>query len=137
MSESKPQETAGPEIIVASQNAPAHCSGEIAISDKAAEKLKALLEAEKKDPAVYGLRLGVQGGGCSGMSYSMDFDSMRDDDKVFVHPTIGARVMVDPKSILHMSGSILDYDESLMKSGFSIKNPNVKSSCGCGESFST
>ena len=137
MSEAKPQETAEREIIVASQNAPARFSGEIAISDKAAEKLKALLEAEKKDPAVYGLRLGVQGGGCSGMSYLMDFDSARDDDKVFVHPSVGARVFVDPKSILHMSGSILDYDESLMKSGFSIKNPNVKSSCGCGESFST
>ena len=137
MSEAKPREMAGPEIIVANQNSPSRFSGEISVSDKAAEKLKAILEAEKKDPTVYGLRLGVKGGGCSGMSYVMEFDTAHDDDKVFVHPTIPARVMVDTTSSLHLSGSVLDYDESLMKSGFSIKNPNVKSSCGCGESFST
>ena len=137
MSEIEPQNTVESKVIVTSSTAPSRFSGEIAIADKAAKKLKALLEAETKDPAVYGLRLGVQGGGCSGMSYSMDFDSARDDDTVFVHPTIGARVMVDSKSILHLSGSVLEYEETLMKSGFSIKNPNVTSSCGCGESFST
>lgn len=117
--------------------APSRFSGEIGISDKAAEKLKELLVAEKKDPAVYGLRLGVQGGGCSGLSYSMDFDTARDDDKVFTHTAVGVKVLVDSKSILHVSGSILEYSEGLMGSGFSIKNPNVKSSCGCGSSFST
>src|SRR5882672_3782789 len=115
--------------------APSRFSGQIVVSDKAAEKLCELMVAEKKDPTVYGLRLGVQGGGCSGMTYFMDFDTVRADDKVFANK--GARVLVDPKSILYVSGSILEYSEGLMGSGFQIKNPNVKSSCGCGSSFNT
>jgi iron-sulfur cluster assembly protein len=115
--------------------APSRFSGQIVVSDKAAEKLCELMVAEKKDPTVYGLRLGVQGGGCSGMTYFMDFDTVRDDDKVFENK--GARVLVDPKSILYVSGSVLEYSEGLMGSGFQIKNPNVKSSCGCGSSFNT
>ncbi|HLY73759.1 MAG TPA: iron-sulfur cluster assembly accessory protein [Planctomycetota bacterium] len=115
--------------------APSRFSGQIAVTDKAAEKLCELMVAEKKDPAVYGLRLGVQGGGCSGMTYFMDFDTPRADDKVFENK--GARVLVDPKSILYVSGSVLEYSEGLMGSGFQIKNPNVKSSCGCGSSFNT
>ena len=105
------------------------------MTDKAAEKLCELMVAEKKDPAVYGLRLGVQGGGCSGMTYFMDFDTPREDDKIFENK--GARVFVDSKSILHVSGSVLEYSEGLMGSGFQIKNPNAKSSCGCGSSFQT
>ena len=115
--------------------APSRFSGQIAVTDKAAEKLCELMVAEKKDPTAYGLRLGVQGGGCSGLTYFMDFDTPREDDKVFANK--GARVLVDPKSILYVSGSILDYTEGLMGSGFQIKNPNVKSSCGCGSSFQT
>jgi iron-sulfur cluster assembly protein len=117
--------------------APSRFSGQIAVTDKAASKLKELMLAENKDPATTGLRIGVQGGGCSGMSYFMDFDEKRDDDKVFTHEAVGVNVLVDPRSILHLSGSILDYTEGLMGSGFTIKNPNVKSSCGCGNSFST
>lgn len=117
--------------------APSRFSGQIGISDKAAEKLKGLMEAEKKDPAVFGLRLGVQGGGCSGMTYFMDFDETKADDKVFTAASNGVKVLVDPRSILYLSGSILDYSEGLMGSGFTIKNPNVKSSCGCGSSFQT
>jgi iron-sulfur cluster assembly protein len=116
---------------------PSRFSGQIGITDKAAQKLKELMVAEKKDPAAFGLRLGVQGGGCSGLSYFMDFDIPQPEDKVFVHDGQGVRVIVDPKSILHVSGSLLDYSEGLMGSGFSIKNPNVKGSCGCGNSFST
>jgi iron-sulfur cluster assembly protein len=115
--------------------APSRFSGQIVVTDKAAEKLCELMVAEKKDPAVYGLRLGVQGGGCSGMTYFMDFDTVRADDKVFENK--GARVLIDPKSILYVSGSVLEYSEGLMGSGFQIKNPNVKSSCGCGSSFNT
>ena|SRR5258706_9192661 len=115
--------------------APSRFSGQIVVTDKAAEKLCELMLAEKKDPTQFGLRLGVQGGGCSGLTYFMDFDTPRDDDKVFEHK--GARVLVDPKSILHVSGSILEYSEGLMGSGFQIKNPNAKSSCGCGSSFQT
>ena len=127
----------GPEAETVPSQAPSRFSGAIAISDKAAEKLKDLMVAEKKDPAEFGLRLGVQGGGCSGMTYFMDFDTAREDDKVFTHPAAGVKVLVDPKSILYLSGSILDYSEGLMGAGFSIKNPNVKGSCGCGQSFTT
>ena len=115
--------------------APSRFSGQIVVTDKAAEKLCELMVAEKKDPKEFGLRLGVQGGGCSGLTYFMDFDTARADDKVFENK--GARVLVDPKSILHVSGSILDYSDGLMGSGFQIKNPNAKSSCGCGSSFQT
>ena len=107
----------------------------ITISPKAGAKLKSILEAEKKDPAAIGLRLGVQGGGCSGLTYMMDFDTKRDTDRVFTLD--GVQVFVDPRSIMYMSGTVLDYSEGLMGSGFAIKNPNVKSSCGCGSSFST
>jgi iron-sulfur cluster assembly accessory protein len=115
--------------------APSRFSGQVGISEMAATKLKGLMDGEKKDPAVWALRIGVQGGGCSGMTYFMDFDEARADDKVFASG--GVRVVVDPKSILHLSGSVLDYSEGLMGSGFTIKNPNVKSSCGCGSSFNT
>lgn len=107
----------------------------LTISPKAAAKLKELLASEKKDPATTGLRLGVQGGGCSGLTYVMEFDAKRDTDRIFTLD--GVQVFVDPKSILYMSGSVLDYNEGLMGSGFSIKNPNVKGSCGCGHSFTT
>jgi iron-sulfur cluster assembly protein len=107
----------------------------LTISARAAAKLKDLLSAEKKDPATVGLRLGVQGGGCSGLTYLMEFDSKRENDRVFAQD--GVSVFVDPKSILYMSGSVLEYNEGLMGSGFSIKNPNVKGSCGCGHSFTT
>src|SRR5690349_10415154 len=107
----------------------------LTIAPKAAAKLQELLAAEKKDPATTGLRLGVQGGGCSGLSYVMEFDTKRETDRVFTRD--GVQVFVDPKSILYMSGSVLDYAEGLMGSGFSIKNPNVKGSCGCGHSFTT
>jgi len=125
------------QAVAAPVQAPSRFSGQIGISDKAAEKLRDLMVAEKKDPAQFGLRLGVQGGGCSGLTYFMDFDTARDDDKVFNHPVAGVKVLVDAKSILYLSGSILDYSEGLMGAGFSIKNPNVKSSCGCGSSFTT
>jgi iron-sulfur cluster assembly protein len=125
----------GAQPTAAQVQAPSRFSGQIAVTDKAAEKLCELMVAEKKDPATYGLRLGVQGGGCSGLTYFMDFDTPREDDKVFENK--GARVFVDSKSILHVSGSILDYTEGLMGAGFQIKNPNAKSSCGCGSSFQT
>jgi len=125
----------GTQPVATAVQAPSRFSGQIVVTDKAAEKLCELMVAEKKDPAVYGLRLGVQGGGCSGLTYFMDFDTPREDDKIFTHK--GARVLVDPKSVLHVSGSVLEYSEGLMGSGFQIKNPNVKSSCGCGNSFNT
>ena len=81
------------------------------------------------------LRLGVRGGGCSGASYAMEFsEKIRDRDHVFDFD--GLRVVVDPKSLVYLRGSVLDYEVQLMQHGFKFKNPNEKSACGCGESFS-
>ena len=104
----------------------------IGITAKAAEKIKALL-AEKclEDSA---LRVGVKGGGCSGLMYHMDFDKeLKPGDKVF--EAEGVRVVVDPKSYIYLKGTTLDYSEELMGAGFRFNNPNVKRACGCGESF--
>ena len=82
-----------------------------------------------------GLRLGVQGGGCSGLSYNIRFDTQpRERDRVFQYDDV--RVFVDPKSFIYLHGMILDYQETLMQQGFVFVNPNSSKSCGCGSSFS-
>jgi iron-sulfur cluster assembly protein len=103
----------------------------IGITDRAAEKIKQLLAAEKRE--AHGLRLKVVGGGCSGLQYKMDLDTQRSGDRVFERD--GAKVLVDMKSLLYLNGTELDYREELMQSGFVFQNPNVKRSCGCGSSF--
>jgi iron-sulfur cluster assembly protein len=81
------------------------------------------------------LRLGVRGGGCSGVSYAIEFsDKVRPRDHQFDFD--GLRVVVDPKSLVYLRGSVLDYEVELMQHGFKFRNPNEKSNCGCGESFS-
>lgn len=105
----------------------------VTISTTAARKIKAFLEQEKKSPD-YGLRVGVKGGGCSGFSYVMDFDTQKDGDQVCEKD--GVKVIVDAKSYLYLNGSEIDYAESLQGGGFTVHNPNVKGSCGCGSSFS-
>jgi len=82
----------------------------------------------------FGLRLGVRGGGCSGVSYAIEFtDKARGRDHVFEFE--GLNVVVDPKSLIYLRGSVLDYEVKLMQHGFKFRNPNEKSGCGCGESF--
>ena len=103
----------------------------ISMTHQAAQKIKGLL-AEKGLPDA-GLRVKVVGGGCSGLTYKMDVDQPRDGDKVFEHD--GARLVVDRKSFLYLKGTELDYKEELMASGFNLRNPNVKRTCGCGTSF--
>jgi iron-sulfur cluster assembly protein len=104
----------------------------ISISEPAARQICALL-AEKGTPEG-GLRVGVKGGGCSGLSYFLDWAEgpARHDEVVELG---GARVFVDPKSAVFLRGTTLDYQRTLMQSGFVFRNPNVKSACGCGESF--
>jgi iron-sulfur cluster assembly protein len=81
------------------------------------------------------LRLGVRGGGCSGVSYAIEFsDKVRERDHLFDFD--GLRVVVDPKSLVYLRGSVLDYEIQLMQHGFKFQNPNEKGGCGCGESFS-
>jgi iron-sulfur cluster assembly protein len=80
------------------------------------------------------LRLGVRGGGCSGASYVIEFaDKIRAKD--IVHEYDGLKVVVDPKSMVYLRGSVLDYEVKLMQHGFKFRNPNERSGCGCGESF--
>jgi iron-sulfur cluster assembly protein len=104
----------------------------IEISETAAARIRAM-SAEKGTPAG-GLRLGVKGGGCSGLSYQVDWAAgpTRLDQVV---EREGARVFVDPKSAVFLAGTVVDFQRTLMQSGFVFRNPNVKSACGCGESF--
>jgi len=106
----------------------------IHLTEKAAKKIIALLEKDGVSPQVGGLRVGVQGGGCSGLSYAMRLDTQsRDRDKIFEE--FGARLFVDPKSLLYLNGTILEYEETLMRQGFVFQNPNAARNCGCGSSF--
>lgn len=106
----------------------------VRISELAAKKIIALLAKEGVSAETGGLRVGVQGGGCSGLSYAMRLDTQaRDRDKVFEE--FGARIFVDPKSLLYLNGTILEYEETLMRQGFVFQNPNAARSCGCGSSF--
>lgn len=107
-------------------------NGEITITDRAAEKIRALLARGSEG---HGLRVKVVEGGCSGFEYKMDMDSPQAEDQVFEKN--GARILLDPQSFLHLNGTALDYKDELMQSGFVFNNPNVKGTCGCGTSFST
>jgi iron-sulfur cluster assembly protein/iron-sulfur cluster insertion protein len=79
------------------------------------------------------LRLFVDNGGCSGMQYGMSFDERKADDAQFASE--GVEILVDPKSLTHLDGSTVDFDDGLHGKGFEIKNPNARSTCGCGKSF--
>ena len=106
----------------------------ITLSERAAAHVKTLFE-RKGTPDAY-LRVAVGGGGCSGMSYKLDVETeAKPTDKVI--PSHGVNVLVDFKSALYVAGIEIDYDDDLMNAGFKFRNPNAKTSCGCGESFST
>jgi iron-sulfur cluster assembly protein len=105
----------------------------IEVTPKALEKIR---EAFAREGVAEGrLRLGVVGGGCSGMSYSIRVDTrQRPNDHLFEFE--GVRIVIDPKSMIYLKGLRLDYKESLIYSGFSFENPNAQRSCSCGTSFS-
>jgi iron-sulfur cluster assembly protein len=106
----------------------------IHLTERAAQKIRALLAKEGVSPDVGGLRVGVQGGGCSGLSYAMRLDTQaRERDKIFEE--FGARLFVDPKSFLYLNGTTLEYEQTLMREGFVFQNPNAARNCGCGSSF--
>ncbi len=106
----------------------------IHLTEKAASKIRQLLTKEGVPAESGGLRIGVQGGGCSGLSYAMRLETQaRDRDKVFEE--YGARLFVDLKSFLYLNDTTLDYEESLIRQGFVFQNPNAARSCGCGSSF--
>jgi iron-sulfur cluster assembly accessory protein len=107
----------------------------ISLTETALAKVKGILEQEKTSLPDGGLRIYVQGGGCSGFSYGMVLDEVTDGDQTF--ETSGVKVIVDPMSLRYLEGAEVDYKEDLMGGGFAIKNPNAASTCGCGHSFST
>jgi iron-sulfur cluster assembly protein len=105
----------------------------ITISELAARKIRALMV--KQGITDGGLRVGVKGGGCSGLSYTFAWEKQaRLGDEVF-EGAEGSRIFVDKKSLLYLDGTVLDYDASLLSKGFVFNNPNAKTSCGCGSSF--
>jgi iron-sulfur cluster assembly protein len=106
-----------------------------ALTDKAAAKIVEAITARPETTERTGLRVGVKGGGCSGMSYVFEVcDQPREKDHLF--ELAGAKVYIDPKSLLFLDGTRLDYHETLMGRGFRLENPKVSHACGCGTSFS-
>ena len=103
----------------------------VSLTEAAAERVKKFLDNRG---AGAGLRLGVRTSGCSGMAYVLEFaDELGPDDRVF--ESHGVKVIVDPKSLVYLDGTELDYAREGLNEGFKFNNPNVKDQCGCGESF--
>ena len=107
----------------------------VQVTDRALEHIRVAMQKEGISPQEGGLRLGVQGGGCSGLTYNIRFDTQpRERDRIFQFDDV--RVFVDPKSYIYLHGMVLDWEDTLMKRGFNFINPNSQKSCGCGTSFS-
>ena len=105
----------------------------IMLTDKGAEKVHEFLAAQNADLSSAGLRVGVRGGGCSGFQYNLAFDQQRDGDVVF--ESHGIKLLVDSQSLPYVTGSTIEYVDSLQGAGFQVNNPNVVAACGCGSSF--
>jgi iron-sulfur cluster assembly protein len=129
------QESAGTQTPAKAESATPPAAQGLQVTEKAIKRIRIAMAKEGISPAEGGLRLGVMGGGCSGLSYSIRFDSQpRERDRIFEFD--GVRVFVDPKSFIYLHGMTLDYEETLMRQGFNFINPNSTRSCGCGSSFS-
>ena len=103
------------------------------ISEKAVNHIESIFENEGRSFDVIGLRLGVVGGGCSGLSYKIDFSEKKEKDNEMKFGKL--RVFIDPKSSIYLRGVVLDYKDGLNGKGFVFVNPNASNTCGCGESF--
>jgi iron-sulfur cluster assembly protein len=104
----------------------------ISITDKAADRIKLLINKREKPSA--GIRVGVKSGGCSGLAYTFEYaDEKGQFDEVIQDK--GVTVLIDPKAVMYLLGTKLDFVDEKMKSGFVFINPNEKGRCGCGESF--
>ena len=141
-----PVPTAGQAVLNADGEA-AGAKG-IQLTLRALKRIRVAMVKEGITPEQGGLRVGITGGGCSGLSYNIKFDTQpRERDRVYAFsqahldpemteaPAI--RIFVDPKSFIYLHGMILDYEETLMRQGFNFINPHSTKSCGCGSSFST
>ncbi|MEE9275837.1 MAG: iron-sulfur cluster assembly accessory protein [bacterium] len=107
----------------------------IEVTDKAVVNIKRLMEKEGRPDAV--VRVGVRGGGCSGLSYVLQFEGA---DRIGIMDHVierdGTRIVIDKKSLIYLAGTTLDFEDGLSGKGFTFKNPNAGQTCGCGESFS-
>lgn len=107
----------------------------IILTEIAAKEIHRIIEEQELDKEKVRLRVGVKGGGCSGFSYLLDLtETQKETDEVFVHH--GIMIIVDPKSLLYLNGTTVDFRDEIMGRGFVFNNPNATSSCGCGSSFS-
>lgn len=106
----------------------------ITLSETAAREIKTIIDQQELDKEKVRLRVGVKGGGCSGFSYVLDLtESHRDSDEEFEQH--GVRLICDPKSLLYLGGTTIDFKDEIMGRGFVFNNPNATSTCGCGSSF--
>jgi iron-sulfur cluster assembly protein len=141
-----PAPTAGQAVLTADGEA-AGAKG-IQVTLRALKRIRVAMAKEGITPEQGGLRVGITGGGCSGLSYNIKFDTKpRERDRVYAFSQThldpeatdapAMRIFVDPKSFIYLHGMILDYEETLMRQGFNFINPHSTKSCGCGSSFST
>lgn len=105
----------------------------MSITDKALDQIKHIAISDNSD-GTKGLRLAVTGGGCSGLSYKIEFSEYKEKDNILNFN--GVKVLIDPKSLIYLKGIVLDFKDGLNGKGFVFDNPNAKNTCGCGESFS-
>lgn len=107
----------------------------VTVSEKALKHILSLMLEASTSPDTHHLRVGVKGGGCSGLSYTMDFDTTIDPTDEVVEVDGGLKVVIDRKSVLYLFGTNLTYSDGLNGKGFQWENPNASRTCGCGESF--
>ena len=106
----------------------------ITVSEKAITQIQKLLEEQKLDKETYFLRVGVKGGGCSGMSYELGFDNISQEGDNVVEDN-STKIVIGKKSFIYLFGTELDFSDGLNGKGFQFINPNASHTCGCGESF--
>ena len=107
----------------------------IILTETAAREITTIIKQQELDAEKVRLRVGVKGGGCSGFSYVLDLtESQKETDELFEQQ--GIKIICDPKSLLYLNGTVIDFKDELMGRGFVFQNPNATSSCGCGSSFS-
>ena len=114
--------------------APAETEARVFLSEAAAREVQNIITQQELDAEKIRLRVGVKGGGCSGFSYLLDLtEAQKDHDEVFEQH--GIKIICDPKSLLYLSGTTIDFKDEIMGRGFVFQNPNATTSCGCGSSF--
>ena len=118
-----------------SQTTTENTTAAIQLSESAAREIRTIIQQQELEADKIRLRVGVKGGGCSGFSYLLDLtETQKETDEVFEQH--GIKIIIDPKSLLYLSGTKIDFKDEIMGRGFVFNNPNATSSCGCGSSFS-